>query len=289
MKKNKLFYVLPLLIGAILISQFAFTKLNNFTSLNRAGDVVGPGVTTKKDCSNSCHTGVTAVVNNTVNRIFTFGTGQTAYIPGTVHNVKFKIKGAAPVGFTATVLRNDSNIMAGTLTPSDTSETKVFLHAASGRYYINHRLGDPVGGEKEYNFTWTAPAKGKGAVTFYFASLTSNNDQSWDFDTTYQNTYVITEGTPIGISENSAANSFNVFPNPVTDKVNVSFTNKTAGVTTVNLYSLDGKQSISLLNENLTAGEHTFNFDLSENVKSGIYFIRISNASMNSVKKILVY
>ncbi len=288
MKKSKLFYVLPLLIAAIFLSDIAYTRLLNFTTVSRAWDVVGPGITVRKDCS-ACHLDVTPVTNNNVLRVFTLDTGQTAYKPNKVHTIKFKILSTGTVGFSSTVLGNDSNKMIGTLTPIDTNETKVFFHAGSGRYYINHRVGATTGGVKEYTFTWTAPAAGKGPVTFYFASLSSNNDNGSDFDTTYQNSYVITEAISIGISEASKSNSFKVFPNPATDRINISFYNKTNSNTEVSLYSLDGKQALTLLNENLNAGEQTLNFDLSGNIKPGIYFVKISNEDMNSVQKILFY
>ncbi len=288
MKNNKLFYVLPLLIAAIFLSDVAYTRLLNFTSVSRAWDVVGPGITARKDCS-ACHTGVTAVTNNNVLRVFTLDTGQTAYKPKQVYTIKFKILSTGTVGFSATVLGNDSNRMVGTLTPIDTNETKVFFHAGSGRYYINHRVGSTTGGVKEYIFTWTAPAAGKGAVTFYFASLSSDNDNGSDGDTTYQNSYIITEASSTGITEASNSNSFIVFPNPATDRINISFYNKTNSNTEISLYSLDGKQVFTLLDENLNTGEQTFDFDLSGNIKPGIYFVKISNDHMNNVKKILFY
>ncbi len=289
MKKTKLFYVLPLLITAIFLSDYAYTRLANFTTVSRAWDVAGPGITVRKDCS-ACHLDVTPVAQNNVFRVFTFDTGQTAYTPNKVHTIKFKIIATGPVGFSSTVLGNDSNKMVGTIASVDTNDTKVFLHAGSGRYYMNHKEGATTAGVKVYTYTWTAPAAGKGAVTFYFASLSSNNDNGSDFDTTYQNSYVITEALPsTGISEASNSNSIKVFPNPATDRINVSFYNKTNSNTEVSLYSLDGKQAFTLLNENLNAGEQTFNFDLSGNIKPGIYFVKISNDHMNSVKKILFY
>lgn len=288
MKKSKLFYVLPLLIAAIFISGDAFTKLINYTLTNRAWDVPGPGVTTRKDCT-QCHTDVAPVTNDTTKRIFTFGTGLKAYVPDTDYKIKIKFKSNYSVGFSSTVLKNDSNKMVGTITPDDTSETKVFFHSASGRYYINHRVGTPSGGEKEYEYKWRSPAKGTGAVTFYFSSLTSNDDSTSLNDTTYLNAYVITENPGVGNSEISKPNSFSVFPNPVNDRITIAFINKAISKTQITLYSIDGKQALILMNENLNSGEQNMSFDLSGKVKPGIYFVRVDNGSINSVQKILIY
>jgi hypothetical protein len=288
MKKRTLIYALPFLAGAMLISDLALSKLDNFTSMNRAWDVVGTGVTTRRDCS-ACHSGLAAIVDNSVNRTFTFDSGSV-YTPGATHVIKFKILASGTVGFSSTVLRNDSSKMAGTIMPVDTNEAKTFFHAASGRTYINHRVGATTAGMKEYSFTWTAPAKGTGPVTFYFSSLSSNVDESQSDDTTYNNSYVITEKIvkPEGLNSSSLNAAMSVYPNPASDKINVSFNNTTKGLTTVTMFSYDGKQTISLMNEVLNSGNQSLDLNLPADVKPGIYFIRVSNNNMNAVHKILV-
>ncbi|MBP7511487.1 MAG: T9SS type A sorting domain-containing protein [Bacteroidia bacterium] len=288
MKKRTLFYALPFIAGAMLISDLAISKLDNFTSVNRAGDVTGPGVTTRRDCS-SCHSGLDAIVDNSVNRVFTFDSGSV-YTPGAEHIIKYKLFASGTVGFSSTVLRNDSNRMAGTIKPMDSLEAKTFLHAASGRTYINHRVGATTAGMKEYSFKWTAPAKGTGPVTFYFSSISSNVDDATSDDTTYNNSYVITEKIeePIGIKNASFNASLNVYPNPTSGNIHVSFNNASFGLTTVNLFSYDGKQSYMLFNENVNSGNQNLSIELPLDIKPGIYFVRVTNNSMNSIHKILV-
>ncbi|OYU94928.1 MAG: hypothetical protein CFE21_14715 [Bacteroidetes bacterium B1(2017)] len=288
MKKIKLIYALPLTVIAIFLTQFGFTKLVNFTSTTRAWDAIGPGITVRKDCT-GCHTDVAPVTQDNTHRIFTLGAGLTKYKPGEVHTVKFKILGAGPVGFSCTVLKNDSNIMCGTLAVVDTNETKLFLHAASGRYYMNHRVGATADGVKEYTFSWTAPAKGSGPVTFYFSSLSSNGDDATTDDTTYQNSYVIEEGIPTSLSSVSSNSEVKVFPNPALDRIGVNFTNTTKGTTKITLISMDGKEAVTLLNDELEMGEQKLSFDLSGKVQSGVYFLSISNGTHRSIQKILIY
>ncbi len=289
MKKPQLLIGMFLIFATVFIAGDVMSSMNDFNKTTYAGDATGPGVGTTKNCT-TCHTGVPVISGNTVRNVFTFDSGQTKYVPGTVYNIKFKILGSTPVGFSSTVLRNDSNKMAGVLTPSDTTETKLYNHVASGRNYLNHRTGNPTSGEKEYSFTWTAPAAGTGAVTFYFSSLVSNNDQSTSDDTTFVNSYVISEDAPTtGVSEAVSTNTFVAYPNPVSDRIQISFLNKTTENTVVTLYNMNGQESITLLNDNLIAGMQHLSFDLSGKVKSGIYFVKVSNSSMNSIQKILVY
>jgi hypothetical protein len=143
---------------------------------------------------------------------------------------------------------------------------------------------------KEYSYKWTAPAIGTGPVTFYFSSLSSNMDDATSDDTTYNNSYVITEkvSIPEGLNTASFNAAMSVYPNPASSMINVNFNNASKGMTTVTMFSYDGKQSISLLNEVLSSGNQTLNLNLPSDIKSGIYFIRVSNSNTNAVRKILV-
>lgn len=284
----KYLFILPVLVAGLLISENAFSLLTNFSSVNRAGDPIGPGLTSSKNCT-GCHSGMTPISNNQVSRQFTFGANETKYIPGNTYTIKFKIVAGGTVGFSATVLRNDSNTMAGTWSVLDTSQTKIFPHLASGRFYMNHRIGSTTGGVREYQFKWTAPAQGTGPVTFYFGSLTSNDDQSSSGDSTFLNSYVIAEGTTTGLSTYSGSSICEVYPNPVNEKVTISFVQRDPGNVTINLTSLDGKNQWILFNEAKGAGMHQLSFNLTGLVKPGIYFLRLEGSGINHIQKVLVY
>lgn len=288
MKIKSILIAAPLILGAVFISQFATSKLNNFTTLNRAGDPTGPGITSVKNCT-SCHSGMTAIAND-ASRVFTFGDGNMKYYADSTYQVKFRINANGPVGFSATVLRNDSNLNAGMIVPADTLETKLFQHLASGRYYLNHRTGIPANGYKEYAFTWTAPKKGSGNVTFYFGSLTGDGDSTTSADTSFTNSYVITEEMlPVGVITSEDVNpSFTVWPNPASEKLFVNFDNQRSGNVTIRMYSIDGRHSVALLNQILPAGKQNLNIDLPGQVVPGVYILQFTAGEMNKVQKILV-
>ncbi|MFA6261781.1 MAG: choice-of-anchor V domain-containing protein [Bacteroidia bacterium] len=289
MKKNyKYLFILPVFLGAIFLSENAFSLLTNFSSVNRAGDPVGPGLSSSKNCT-GCHSGIALVTNNQVSRQFTFGANETSYIPGNTYTIKFKIVTGGSVGFSSTVLRNDSNTMAGTWSVLDTAETKIFPHLASGRFYMNHRVGTTTGGFKEYQFKWTAPAQGTGPVTFYFGSLTSNDDQSSSGDTTFLNSYVIAEGSTTGIPTINGSANCRIYPNPVQEKLNLSFVQTENSNVSVSLIALDGKQQWILFNEAKAAGTHHLSFNLAGLVQPGIYFLRLEGSGINHIQKVLVY
>lgn len=281
-------YAFPLLLAAILVSYSGYTLLTNFNSVNRAGDPAGPGVSSSKNCT-GCHSGIATVNNNTVMREFSLGNNLTAYIPGTQYTVTFKINAAGPVGFSATVLRNDSNTMAGSLMSDDTSQTKVVSHLASGRYYVNHRVGDVTSGSKTYTFKWTAPAAGTGPVTFYIGSLSSNNDQASTGDTTYINAYVITEGSATGFADLHSDAIEAIYPNPVSETLHINLKKAVHGQINARLVSLNGSRSYNLLNEYPATGATQLSIQIPALAKPGIYFLNLTGSDWNHIQKILVY
>lgn len=284
--KRKLLIALPLIAGAVFLSEIAFTKLNSFTSTQRAGDPIGPGVTTKKDCS-ACHnTGTVTINDNVANRIFTFDTGQTKYLPGQTYTISYKVMGPANVGFSATVLKASDKTAAGTMAAIDSTQCKPLAHA-SGRQYMNHMNGSSTGGSKTYTFSWTAPAAGTGDVTFYFASISGDGNDDMDNDTMYLNSYTLTEGSSTGLNVNSAKVAVNVFPNPATDRIEVALSNAAAGETSVSLISLDGKSVVELMNTTIAAGAQSFSFDVNGKVTSGVYFVRVNNNGKVLTEKVL--
>lgn len=77
----------------------------------------------------------------------------------------------------------------------------------------------------------------------------------------------------LGIGENELSSNFKLFPNPATDQVNVTFSNKMEGKVNMNIYSLDGKvvqtkefniiekgEVIQINTSNLVGGEYMISF-----------------------------
>ncbi|MBK9461025.1 MAG: T9SS type A sorting domain-containing protein [Sphingobacteriales bacterium] len=76
-----------------------------------------------------------------------------------------------------------------------------------------------------------------------------------------------------------AVETLSVMPNPFADKAIVEFTVNVSGNTTVNVYSIDGKQVATLYNATTQAGE-TYQVTLDgANLPSGMYFVKMTNAN----------
>ena len=93
----------------------------------------------------------------------------------------------------------------------------------------------------------------------------------------------------VGVSENAFANSFNVFPNPASDVLNLTFNNN-ASNDNVNMVMTDiaGKEIYSLEEINLSP-DQTKTIQLKTiGLAKGMYFLALSQGSSRASKKIII-
>ena len=78
-----------------------------------------------------------------------------------------------------------------------------------------------------------------------------------------------------------------VYPNPCTDAVRLQFTIHDSRLTSIDLYSIEGRKIRKLANEVHRAGELEIEFDVSD-LPDGIYFVRVQAADVTAVRKLVV-
>lgn len=96
---------------------------------------------------------------------------------------------------------------------------------------------------------------------------------------------------PTGINETSAnfLNNYNLFPNPATSNVKVSFGLTEISTVNIKLFNVAGQEVKSFVNDlNLAIGNYEYNFELPPTIASGNYFIEVSSGTRKSTKKLLV-
>lgn len=84
-----------------------------------------------------------------------------------------------------------------------------------------------------------------------------------------------------GSSDLNAINNTNgieVFPNPLQNVINLNFELNSSDLVEVNLLDISGRLVKSLLNENFSAGVHSFSFNIAE-FSGGVYFLHIKKGS----------
>lgn len=97
--------------------------------------------------------------------------------------------------------------------------------------------------------------------------------------------------TTTGISNNNEIpDGFSLsqnYPNPFNPVTNIKFSIPNAGLVTLKVYDITGKEVASLVNQNMNAGSYTFDFDASH-LSTGAYFYRLSSDGFTNVKKMML-
>ncbi|MEP7169071.1 MAG: T9SS type A sorting domain-containing protein [Bacteroidota bacterium] len=84
-------------------------------------------------------------------------------------------------------------------------------------------------------------------------------------------------------------NLFNVYPNPVLQKLNVSYTVKNTGHVEIRLYNIAGKISAQLLSESKSPGDYVQTFQMAPlQLTRGIYFVELIADNQKSIRKIYI-
>ena len=74
------------------------------------------------------------------------------------------------------------------------------------------------------------------------------------------------------------------YPNPFNPSTKISFSIPTAGMTTLKIYDMAGKEVAQLVNGNMNAGTHEFSFD-AKGLSSGVYFYTLQSGEFAETKK----
>lgn len=106
-----------------------------------------------------------------------------------------------------------------------------------------------------------------------------------------ESAYITAENLPVSIESNSSIpgkfNLSNNYPNPFNPTTKISFTLPSASDVKLTVYNVLGQQVAELVNQRMTAGTYTVNFDAS-NLASGMYLYRIEAGSFTKNKKMML-
>jgi hypothetical protein len=202
------------------------------------------------------------------------------WTPGATYNLTVTIsRAAARYGFQFSAVSNATNAQAGTLqTAVSPADPRVSIVPFNGRQYAQHNAFANTTGV--FNFRWTAPELGVGAVRFNVAGNAANGDFNNTGDFIYTTSAVVSptagDGTPPvitsvvsgGVNHNSATITWTTDED--SDSTVEYGTNTFYGVTVAD-GTLTKQHSILLTN---LAGATTFHFrvkskDASGNIATG--------------------
>lgn len=191
------------------------------------------------------------------------------YDPGTTYNILVTATGDGDKGFELSPQDESGNLL-GTLFAGTDSKL-----VGSGKYITHTQSASE--NPKSWLFQWKAPDPGVGAITFYACAAVGK-----------LNTKITTMVVPqklLGIAGQDRT-ALTVYPNPVSDRMTVSFTTVSPDHVTLDLLSFNGRIASVLFDENSSSGNHTLTFPI--NLEPGVYLLRLQMDGRNVLRKVVV-
>ena len=220
------------------------------------------------------------------------GNNRSEYVPGQTYPVTVTISepGIIRFGFQIVAIQNNDCLNAGDFIVTDTVRTQMITNHISltDRKYITYTYAgtEPFSsGVGQWTFNWKAPLQDVGPITLYVASVSANNDHTDDGDHVYTSSKTLTPDLSNSINYHDELEiAFGLFPNPVSNQLNIRFSNKPSSFVQCRLYDLQGKIIKTLFEEEVSPGIKTFDM----NVPPGIYFVKFNTNGKEEVEKFIV-
>lgn len=286
---------LPLVAGAAVMILSASTVINQNGVANWTGSPVDGGTGAGGTCLN-CHNSSGTAPSLSVTTSPAFASGNQ-YTPSTVYTVNVTVSGSqAKYGFNCEIINSQSTStsavgMFGAFGSVVTSNCKIYTAAQATPYppCASHTAPSGTGGTCTFSFKWTAPASGTGYL--YAIGLGANNDGTDVGDhQSAVTSMTLTPATSSGIEaheENSSA--LNVFPNPATDNVRLTYTLTEKSHVIAKLYTMNGELAAELLNDTQDRGMQAVDTRLPIGLAKGMYMVRLIINGKQILQKLTVF
>ncbi len=220
-----------------------------------------------KDCTN-CHGGTATQVLGWISSDIP----ASGYDPGETYTINISVSGNGDKGFEVSPQTPEGDLL-GTLIDG------AGVHLVSGNKAVTHDDNSNAN-PAVWQFDWIAPASGTGEVTFYGA-FTVNKP------VTKLCSYVVQENTGVSIAENTSFD-IQVYPNPVSDELNLTIDSNTGGSLTIKLISISGTVHELYHTVFLSSDSEELHFPVKEYVDPGIYILRVDMDEKSSNTRIVV-
>ncbi len=262
MKKHRVAYLFVFLFLTLMYG-FSDGELK-YPSGSPAGYTGSPG--DGQNCTH-CHGGSVEHVDNWISSDIP----ESGYIPGQTYLITATATGSGKKGFEVSP-QNFAGDKLGTLIAGSGSKL------VGNNDYITHANG-VSNSTATWNFQWTAPAEGTGDVVFYGAFAIRESH-------TKLTSLLVHEVNTVSIAQNRTQ-PIRVYPNPVKDRLTITYRLVKPERVTARLYSLDGKLVSNLLNEEQSAGNHT-TATMLQPTERGVYLLHITMGAQSFTKKLLI-
>ncbi|MDF2436379.1 MAG: hypothetical protein K0Q95_755 [Bacteroidota bacterium] len=271
--KSKFALSLIVVTAGLIFSDALTQDADSNTSAAPAGRTGSPG--DGLTCT-SCHAGTAT----TSAGLITSNIPVSGYTPGQTYTITASITQAGKTKFGFQVSpQNVAGTKLGTLLVTNTTLTQL---VGTGGKYITHKTAGTSfpSGTATWSFDWTAPVAGTGNVTFYGAFNITNSSNTNSGDIIKLSTLQVTENVSTAIAERDKFD-FNVYPNPVTDRVYISAGDLNANSAAISIINIQG-QAVKTISDFVPG-----TYINVEELAKGYYIIKIETESGSSFKKIV--
>lgn len=232
----KKFLICCILISATYLVLLIFNKQEAHSNVAGApaGKTGSPG--DASNCS-GCHTGSSVITNQS---LITSDIPTDGYVPGVTYNITASISkpGINKFGFQVSP-QNTIGQLKGTLINSTPTLTQLI---STGKY-ITHKSAGTAGtsNSNTWNFQWTAPAAGTGALTFYGAFVAANNSGNTSGDQVFLSSLPVQENSAIGVAEQTSHLNWKLFPVPCKNELYLQTENYESERMQISIFSTTGE------------------------------------------------
>ena len=100
----------------------------------------------------------------------------------------------------------------------------------------------------------------------------------------------VISNTKVTVSKSDDKLLYNVqvFPNPVTDQINLKYNLSRSSNVTIKILDVLGNDIITLFSQRVEPGEKSFNYALNSKLTRGFYFVRVVAGTESVIKRISV-
>ena len=154
----------------------------------------------------------------------------------------------------------------------------------TGKYITHKTAGTSGSGSKTWTFNWIAPVAGSGNSILYGAFVAANGNGTNSGDQVFLTNLLIQENLAAGIMDIvNNADSWNVYPNPATDKITIESLDANAEMKSLELYDITGKLIKSINYETISLSQ---SIDIAD-LQSGVYVLNIQTDKNRIIKKFI--
>jgi hypothetical protein len=100
--------------------------------------------------------------------------------------------------------------------------------------------------------------------------------------------YISTTKVNVARADDKLLNNVEVYPNPVTDQINLKYELSRNATVTIKIMDVLGNDIITLFSQRVDPGERNFSYTLNSKLTHGFYFVRVVAGTESVIKRISV-